>query len=134
LRVELSGVAIMSFFWGGFKGRDKSHHCIHEHQAIQPEEPVEEPILAPKTPSKQPPSDGDTAVKLSGAGVQPIARDSKGRCQICRQEQLAARRYRVRLIIGIFFPFALQALDTTIVASALSRVASEFGEYPLVLC
>jgi len=47
-------------------------------------------------------------------------------CQICRTEQLAARRYRIKLIIGLFFPFALQALDVTIVASALPWIASDF--------
>jgi hypothetical protein len=58
--------------------------------------------------------------------------DEKGRCVICRQEQIAARKYRWRLIIGLFFPFALQALDVTIVASALPWIASDFSTCPLV--
>ena len=57
--------------------------------------------------------------------AQPIPRDSKGRCRICWQEKLAARHYQIRLIIGIFFPFALQALDVIIVASALPFLASD---------
>jgi hypothetical protein len=150
----------MSIFWGGFKSRRKTQHCIHEYQSRQPEEPSEEPIL--ETTNQLPhhvetattlevkPSD---ATEVNPSVTPPIARDSKGRCQICRNEQLAARKYRIRLIIGklqvvqalfpchtvpfeydlkilgIFFPFALQALDTTIVASALSRVASDFGNY-----
>jgi hypothetical protein len=135
----------MSLFWGRFKSRDKTHHCIHEHQSTQPEEPIEEPIL--ETTTQLPTYVGAAEVNASGVEALPIARDSKGRCQLCRQEQLAARGYRIRLItgasqfpehsrpvhclgeVGIFFPFALQALDTTIVASALSRVASDFGEY-----
>jgi hypothetical protein len=55
-------------------------------------------------------------------------RDCKGRCKICRAEQLAARRYRTKLIIGLFCPFALQALDVTIVASALPWIASDFSK------
>ena len=47
--------------------------------------------------------------------------------QLSRQEKKAARRYRIRLIIGLFFPFALQALDVTIIASALPWIASDFG-------
>lgn len=34
--------------------------------------------------------------------------------------------YRWKLIAGLFGPFALQALDTTIIASALSDIATEF--------
>lgn len=37
------------------------------------------------------------------------------------------RNYQWKLILGLFGPFALQALDTTIVASALSRIADDFG-------
>lgn len=128
----------MSLLWGGFKSRDKTRHCIHQERSAQLVEPQEEPILE----AKQPPNQAATAHAVDvnpsgvdkGNNVQPIARDSKGRCQICRQEQLAARRYRMRLIIGIFFPFALQALDTTIVASALSFIASDFGKYCHIFC
>lgn len=35
--------------------------------------------------------------------------------------------YRWKLVLGLFGPFALQALDTTIVASALKRIAEDFG-------
>lgn len=37
--------------------------------------------------------------------------------------------YRWKLIAGLFGPFALQALDTTIIASALSDIATEFRKY-----
>jgi hypothetical protein len=63
--------------------------------------------------------------------LQPVEvsliQDAKGRCHICRQEHIAARKYRWRVIIGLFFPFALQALDMTIIASALPWIASDFG-------
>jgi hypothetical protein len=47
-------------------------------------------------------------------------------------EEVADKRrrriYRWRLIAGLFGPFALQALDTTIIASALSNIATEFSK------
>ena len=52
-----------------------------------------------------------------------------GPCEICRKEQLAARSYRIKLIIGLFVPFALQALDVTIIASALPWIASDFSKF-----
>ena len=115
----------MSLLWGEYKSRKKVHHCIHDEQSIQPEQEV--PAL--EVTSRQPVATADAHVDSSAVNdAEPIARDSKGRCLTCRQEQLAARKYRNRLIIGLFFPFALQALDTTIVASALSWIASDFHE------
>jgi hypothetical protein len=57
--------------------------------------------------------------------VTSTARQNVG-SQLSREEKKAARRYRIRLIIGLFFPFALQALDVTIIASALPWIASDF--------
>lgn len=37
------------------------------------------------------------------------------------------RVYRWKIVFGLFFPFALQALDITIVASALPFIAKDFG-------
>jgi hypothetical protein len=47
-------------------------------------------------------------------------------CTICEAEKKTARRYRWKLIAGLFLPFTVQALDTTIVASAFPFIASEF--------
>lgn len=41
--------------------------------------------------------------------------------------------YRWKLIAGLCGPFALQALDTTIIASALSDIATEFRTFYLCL-
>jgi hypothetical protein len=54
--------------------------------------------------------------------------DQKGKCTACKSEKSAARTYRWKLIIGLIFPFALQALDVTIIASALPWIAVDFGE------
>jgi FtsZ-interacting cell division protein ZipA len=45
------------------------------------------------------------------------------------EEKKAARKYRWRIIIGILLPSILEAFDTTIIAAALSFIASEFGRY-----
>ncbi|RAL61553.1 hypothetical protein DID88_009592 [Monilinia fructigena] len=64
--------------------------------------------------------DTQPIVSIEALGIQP--------CKKCREEKLAARNYRIKLIIGLFFPFTIQALDTTIVASALPWIASDFNE------
>ncbi|KAJ9132255.1 MFS general substrate transporter [Pleurostoma richardsiae] len=51
-----------------------------------------------------------------------------GKCLECKDERRAARVYRWKIILGLVFPFALQNLDVTIIASALPWIASDFGE------
>lgn len=36
--------------------------------------------------------------------------------------------YRWKIVLGLFAPFLLQVLDTTIVASALPTIAAKFGQ------
>jgi hypothetical protein len=38
---------------------------------------------------------------------------TEGKCKSCKLEKKAARVYRWKLIAGLLFPFALQALDVT---------------------
>lgn len=49
-------------------------------------------------------------------------------------EEKAAKKkrrvYRWKLILGLFGPFCLQSLDTTIIASALPYIAEDFRELP----
>jgi len=45
---------------------------------------------------------------------------------ICDQDKKAASRYRWKLIAGLCLPFSVQALDATIIASALPFIASDF--------
>jgi len=42
-------------------------------------------------------------------------------------EKRRRRVYRYKIIFGLFMPFTLQALDTTIIASALPFIAGDFG-------
>ncbi len=44
-----------------------------------------------------------------------------------RAEKKRRRAYRLKIILGLFAPFTLQALDTTIIASALKFIADDFS-------
>ncbi len=44
-------------------------------------------------------------------------------------EKKRRRKYRLKILLGLVAPFTLQALDMTIVASALPFIASDFSEY-----
>jgi len=60
--------------------------------------------------------------------VASVSFYSKNIYSICREGELAARRYSIRVIITLFFPFALGALDVTIIIAALPYVASDFSK------
>jgi MFS family permease len=45
-----------------------------------------------------------------------------------RAEKTRRRKYRWKIIVGLFAPYTLQALDTTIVASAVKFIADDFGQ------
>ncbi|ELQ41482.1 hypothetical protein OOU_Y34scaffold00276g7 [Pyricularia oryzae Y34] len=51
-------------------------------------------------------------------------KDSK--CEACVEEKRAARKYRLKLVLGLIFPFALQALDVTMI---LTRCPSSHCDY-----
>lgn len=46
-----------------------------------------------------------------------------------KAEQRRKRAYRWKIVIGLFAPFTLQSLDTTIIASALPFIASDFSKH-----
>ncbi|KAJ5400241.1 hypothetical protein N7465_010730 [Penicillium sp. CMV-2018d] len=52
--------------------------------------------------------------------------------KICTPEEVAEQKrknvYRWKIILGLFSPYCLQALDTTIVASALPFIAEDFNQ------
>ncbi|KAK4204501.1 major facilitator superfamily domain-containing protein [Triangularia verruculosa] len=45
-----------------------------------------------------------------------------------KAQKSARRRYRLKIILGLFLPYTLQALDTTITASALPSIVSDFDQ------
>ena len=48
-------------------------------------------------------------------------------------EKKRRRRYRWKMLFGLLAPFALQALDTTIIASALPYIAQDFSKLKITL-
>jgi len=63
---------------------------------------------------------------------QSANQTSNAPCPTSNDEKRAARRYRWLLIGGLFFPFMVQSLDATIIAGALSFIASDFSKCPLL--
>ncbi|KAK2024339.1 major facilitator superfamily transporter [Colletotrichum zoysiae] len=51
-----------------------------------------------------------------------------GPCPTCKSARRAQLTYRCRLFAGLLLPFVVQALDVTIVASALPWIAADFHE------
>ncbi|KJK74256.1 hypothetical protein H634G_10402 [Metarhizium anisopliae BRIP 53293] len=49
-------------------------------------------------------------------------------CMECKAEKSRATKYRWKIILGLISPYALQALDATIIASALPWIASDFNQ------
>ncbi|KAK0109812.1 hypothetical protein ONS95_002483 [Cadophora gregata] len=49
-------------------------------------------------------------------------------CSDCKEEKKAMTRYRWKLMIGLCFPFMVQALDTTLIAGAAGFIASDFNQ------
>jgi hypothetical protein len=110
-------------------------------------------------PVEAPPSDGQPAVlqqpvlqsdRIENATAHPekAALTDEEKAQPAVEEKTDApkedpvekkrrRKYRYKIIFGLMAPFALQALDTTIIASALPFIAQDFSKktYPeLSLC
>ena len=75
------------------------------------------------------PQPKDGSPKELAADKTQAAAGEIGPCQQCKQEKRAARIYRWKLIAGLFLPFTVQALDTTIVAGALPFIASDFRRW-----
>ncbi|KAM5377518.1 hypothetical protein ACJZ2D_004887 [Fusarium nematophilum] len=56
------------------------------------------------------------------------AESSPEACESCKVERKAQLKYRWKIILGLFLPFAISALDVTIIASALPWIANDFNE------
>lgn len=68
----------------------------------------------------------------SAPGDPSKTRTSSNETPEQRAEKKRRRKYRLKIILGLFAPYTLQALDTTIIASALKFIAEDFGQsqYP----
>ncbi|KAL2675062.1 hypothetical protein Neosp_011242 [[Neocosmospora] mangrovei] len=87
---------------------------------------------APTTPPAPAMELQETQPETTNKQPQCIHRDgsepSNEPCSTCVADEKAATKYRWKIILGLVAPFALQALDSTIIASALPWIAGDFGE------
>ena len=83
-------------------------------------EPVlDEQLAAPM--AEEPSNQSDALEKAQGpSGIDENAR---------KDGQVAMRRYRWRIILGLFFPAVVQGVNTTMIASAMPFIASDFGKW-----
>lgn len=73
---------------------------VKSAQGLQPSTPTSVAVAAP-----------DAEPERHSTPQSSQITDSK--CEACVEEKRAARKYRFKLVIGLIFPFALQALDVT---------------------
>ncbi|KXX80371.1 Vacuolar basic amino acid transporter 5 [Madurella mycetomatis] len=73
-----------------------------------------------------PPTSASQAVDNSGGTKDAERKETPEE----RAEKKRRRRYRLKIILGLFAPYTLQALDTTIIASALKFIADDFSQFP----
>ncbi|KAI0884696.1 MFS general substrate transporter [Annulohypoxylon maeteangense] len=91
----------------------KTRLCIHERHKLRQEHQDAAQMNV-------------TTTITAGESTDPIYRSKN--CPQCKAEEKAANKYRWKLILCLILPYALQALDVTIVASALPWIAADFGE------
>lgn len=78
-------------------------------------------------------SDGGLGLQDTGAmrqGSVVLEGRDEGSTQKTPEKKAAKKRrrvYRTKIILAMFLPFTLQALDTTMIATALPLIAKEFG-------
>ncbi|KAM0079966.1 hypothetical protein ACKRZS_007887 [Fusarium odoratissimum] len=70
-------------------------------------------------------AEGNTTI-VEGQECRHRATISLEPCQDCKRESSQRVRYRWRIILGLVLPFAISALDVTIIATALPWIAADF--------
>jgi hypothetical protein len=112
-------------------------HSDIEMVDIMPQTQLEKPTM---------PSDGDNSEPAFKPTVEPqvmtvdkpkhSALNPFYSCEHPGQFDLVSDRsrkqvwlYRLKLLLGLVFPFFLSSLDTTIIATALPHIASEFSKF-----
>jgi hypothetical protein len=67
---------------------------------------------------------------LNEAGELKTPSEKVETCTICMEEKRRMTIYRRRLIAGLALPFMIQSFDTTIIAGAVTTIASDFSKCP----
>lgn len=119
-----------------FRGQEvaRSRHNNTEN-GEEPEAPYElvDDAMHDRCPTVTGPSCADTAT-LNGGVPRPEIRPSTPRIEGRKEdgggspaEIKKRRKHKYKVLFGLALPFALQSLDTTIIASALPFIAADFG-------
>lgn len=110
--------------------------CIYFYRRYRRKqrEKLENQSLEPQNPGKKPKSSKPPCIHQQEALQQQadagdnVATPARQKCQVCKDEKRAARIYRWKIIGGLLFPFALQALDVTMYVPL--RFARQPGAVP----
>lgn len=87
--------------------------CRHQAPAILQEQEPTEAQSAGFIGTESPNRESDVALKPPGQLAPNADADAQGKALDCKTEKKDRRIYRLKLIVGLLFPFALQALDVT---------------------
>lgn len=135
---------ILAYRWARKKHQQRQQARDDEPLASPPTNTIELPIQAHaeatgqhgtnKEPSQSLEPPANTAVQdgipAAVKSAQAVAKTEKSEAAPEEKaEQRRKRAYRWKIVIGLFAPFTLQSLDTTIIASALPFIASDFSEH-----
>lgn len=134
---------ILAYRWARKKHQQRQQARDDEPLASPPTNTIELPIQAHaeatgqhgtnKEPSQSLEPPANTAVQdgipAAVKSAQAVAKTEKSEAAPEEKaEQRRKRAYRWKIVIGLFAPFTLQSLDTTIIASALPFIASDFNQ------
>ncbi len=71
-----------------------------------------------------------TATDIAAAKPPDAKDDEKPQVDLAEKKRM--RNYRLKILFGLVLPFTLQGLDTTIIASALPFIATDFGAFTVL--
>lgn len=135
---------ILAYRWAKKKNQQRQQARDDEPSQPPPTNTIELPIQPHSEPAARHPAARETPQSLetpsnaAGDGVSPVAtKGAEAGTKIEKPEatpeekaeQRRKRAYRWKIVIGLFAPFTLQSLDTTIIASALPFIASDFSKH-----
>ena len=103
--------------------QQSAHEMMSAEQQVSPTRLTEEQPSHNRDSTNRP----ESQEKIHGQG-RSENHDEAPEETITAEEKKTANRYRWKLVIGLVLPFSVQALDVTIIASAIPFIASDFSE------
>ncbi|CAZ80449.1 unnamed protein product [Tuber melanosporum] len=78
--------------------------------------------------STQPPARNPSQETIQIHPTSPRVLQNEEKQPLTKAEKRAIWRYRAKLLVGLIFPFFLDSMDTTIIATALPHIATSFNQ------